>query len=99
MRRSRSRSRSPSDSNIRRSRLKKSASKRRLKHNPEAAAKVKADAIQRTSLCNFRHSEPTVAGLGIIRGLELSKREARTRPPVQHVCEVRKIPKVNPVED
>jgi hypothetical protein len=48
MRRSRSRSRSISDPKIHRSRLKKSASKRRLKHNPEAMAKVKADAIQRT---------------------------------------------------
>jgi hypothetical protein len=51
MRRSRSRSRSISDSKIRRSRLKKSASKRRLRHNPEASAKIKADAIQRIFIC------------------------------------------------
>jgi hypothetical protein len=51
MRHSRSRSRSISDPKIRRSRLKKSASKRRLRHNPEAVAKVQADAIQRNFIC------------------------------------------------
>lgn len=99
LRRSRSRSDSGSASRIQRSRMKKSASKRRLKHNAEAMAKIKSNAIQRTFFSQFRNSESVDAGMGNLRRLNIPQYQTWAWSPVQHVRQGRKNQEGNTRED